>query len=191
MAPRPDIDQPTQAQIDAGRKDERWPDDNRIDVIGQNGNTGEHYDETQDLPIGHTVKFRRPMPPLLQNSMSASLSVQLLKQCASVQEDRGRQYDKAPHVVGGSGAVERSFQKTATAFNAITGKNLRGSEVALLLQLLKDVRQWQNPESVHFDSLLDGVSYASLKAEEFMLERGMTVLPGNEPVVDGGADDAE
>lgn len=24
-----------------------WPDENRIDVIGQNGNTGEHYDREQ------------------------------------------------------------------------------------------------------------------------------------------------
>lgn len=171
---RPDIDQPTEAQIAAGRKAEQWPDDSRIDAIGQNGNTGEHYDEMQDLPIGQTVKFRRPMPPMLQPQ---PLSVQFLSRCAEVQQERGKQYDKSPEVAGGSGKTERSFQKTATAFNAITGKNLRGSEVALLLQLLKDVRQWQNPGEPHVDSLLDGVSYASLKAEEFMLESGQETLP--------------
>ena len=53
----------------------------------------------------------------------------------------------------------------ATAFNAITGKSLTPAEVCLVLQIVKDVRQWSQ-DRLHEDSVLDGVSYASLKGEE-------------------------
>ena len=63
-------------------------------------------------------------------------------------------------------AVEnvRSAAKTAKAFNAITGKDITESEVWLLLQLLKDVRQWSR-EDYHQDSAEDCIAYAALKAE--------------------------
>lgn len=64
---------------------------------------------------------------------------------------------------------ERSAGKTATAFNAITGKDLTESDVWLLLQLLKDVRQWSKID-YHQDSAEDCIAYAALKAES--LERG-------------------
>lgn len=64
---------------------------------------------------------------------------------------------------------ERSAAKTAKAFNAITGKDITESEVWLLLQLLKDVRQWSR-EDYHQDSAEDCIAYASLKAES--LESG-------------------
>lgn len=59
---------------------------------------------------------------------------------------------------------ERSAVKTAQAFNAITGKDLTEAEVFLLLQILKDVRQWQKGIP-HQDSLEDCIAYAALKAE--------------------------
>ena len=148
----------------------------RIDVIGQNGNDGLHYQKAAAAAgslegiIGQAVKLRRPMPLCLQKQ---PLSVQLLDKCKQVQEQRGIQYDCKPGVVGGSMQAERSFQRVATAFNAITGKNLRGSEVALLQQILKDVRQWSNIDQLHIDSLVDGTSYSSLKAEELMREHGV------------------
>lgn len=64
---------------------------------------------------------------------------------------------------------ERSASKTAMAFNAITGKDITESEVWLLLQLLKDVRQWSR-EDYHQDSAEDCIAYAALKAES--LESG-------------------
>ncbi len=75
-------------------------------------------------------------------------------------KERANTYDQS----GG----ERSAAKTALAFNAITGKDLTESEVWLLLQLLKDVRQWSR-ESYHQDSAEDCIAYAALKAES--LER--------------------
>ena len=59
---------------------------------------------------------------------------------------------------------ERSAAKTAKAFNVITGKDITESEVWLLLQLLKDVRQWSR-EDYHQDSAEDCIAYAALKAE--------------------------
>lgn len=95
------------------------------------------------------------------NNRNASIG--FLCEAVRVQTERGKQYDQKD-------TGERSFQRVAIAFNAITGRNLRGSEIALIQQLLKDVRQWTNPHRAHMDSLLDGVSYAALKAEEVLAE---------------------
>lgn len=79
-----------------------------------------------------------------------------LAQAAALQEERGKNYDQS----GG----ERSADRIAAAFTAITGKEITPAEVYLLLQILKDVRQWSAP-AYHHDSALDCVSYAALKAE--------------------------
>ena len=75
-------------------------------------------------------------------------------------EQRGKDYDQQDG--------ERSMGKTVIAFNAITGKQLTEAEGWLLLQLLKDVRQWTSP-SYHHDSALDCVAYSALKAEALVL----------------------
>ena len=77
---------------------------------------------------------------------------------------RGKDYHKR-----GSDAQaqqERSFAATAAAYNAITGQSVTPAEVCLMLQILKDVRQWSQPDRLHRDSVLDCVGYAALKAEE-------------------------
>ena len=51
-----------------------------------------------------------------------------------------------------------------TAFNIVTGRDLTEAEGWLLLQILKDVRQWQRP-GFHEDSADDCIAYAALKAE--------------------------
>jgi len=84
-------------------------------------------------------------------------STYFLRAAIDVQAERGKQYD-APD-------GERSMGRTVQAFNAITGRDLTEAEGWLLLQVLKDVRQWQNPDKFHEDSALDGVAYSSLKAE--------------------------
>lgn len=60
-------------------------------------------------------------------------SADYLAECLKVQQERGKQYDA-------SGTGERSFDAAAEAFNCITGKDLRGSDVCLLLQMVKYVR---------------------------------------------------
>ena len=81
---------------------------------------------------------------------------QLLTKAAQLMEERGKQYDKPEG--------ERSMGKCVSAFNIITGHSLTEAEGWLLLQLLKDVRQWQRP-GYHQDSAEDCIAYAALKAE--------------------------
>lgn len=80
-----------------------------------------------------------------------------LSKAAALMDERGKQYDQPQG--------ERSMGRAVAAFNAITGKNLTEPEGWLLLQVLKDVRQWQNPATFHADSAEDCVAYAALKAE--------------------------
>lgn len=119
-----------------------WPDEKRIDVIGTNGNTGESY--------------RANQPKTAADYLAA---------CANVQLERGRQYDA-------SGTGERSFDAAAEAFNCVTGKNLRGSDVCLILEMVKLVRQYSDPTRLHADSVLDKVSYSALWAEQITAELG-------------------
>lgn len=85
-------------------------------------------------------------------------AVELLEQGKNIMQQRGVEYET-------SGEQERSFNSVAVAFNAITGKDLSAAEVALLLQVLKDVRQWSQ-DRLHEDSVIDCVNYAALKGEE-------------------------
>lgn len=79
-----------------------------------------------------------------------------LLRAAAIMEERGNTYDQK----GG----ERSMGKTVQAFNAITGHRLSEADGWLLMECLKNVRQWQRPE-FHQDSADDGVAYSALKAE--------------------------
>lgn len=90
-------------------------------------------------------------------------AVDYLNECVEVQKQRGEQYDS-------SGTGERSFSACADAYNAITGGKLKGSDICLIFQILKDVRQYSNPSRLHEDSVLDKVSYSSLHAEELNKE---------------------
>jgi hypothetical protein len=118
-------------------EDEAWADaERRMDTIGQNGNTAEHYEE---LPA---IKYTRT-------------AEQFLSQAADLLIERGKQYDKP--------SGERSMGSTVKAFNAITNKTLSESEGWLFMSILKRVRQFQGP--YHQDSAEDAVSYSALEAE--------------------------
>lgn len=75
--------------------------------------------------------------------------------------ERGKEYDRTS---GNKAGRERSGGRVAEAFNAITGKDLTAAEVYLLLQCVKDVRQWSAP-AFHPDSAVDSVAFAALKSE--------------------------
>ncbi len=131
------------SSLDFRKRPPEWPEnDDRISAIAQNGNTGEHYQDSQP-----------------------KTAAEFLNACAAVQSERGKQYDA-------SGTGERSFAAAASAFNAATGKQLTGSDVCLLLTMVKLVRQYSSPDRLHQDSLLDGVSYLSLWAEMLTKELG-------------------
>ena len=90
-----------------------------------------------------------PAPP--------ATATEFLNKANSIMTERAAQYDQP----GG----ERSMGRAVGAFNTITGRDLTEAEGWLLLQVLKDVRQWQNPATFHRDSAEDSVAYAALKTE--------------------------
>lgn len=92
---------------------------------------------------------------------------EFLLRAAEIMEERGKQYDKADG--------ERSMGKCVAAFNAVTGRDLTEAEGWLLLQILKDVRQWQRP-GFHRDSAEDCIAYAALKAEALCSSDSVTEL---------------
>ncbi len=87
----------------------------------------------------------------------ALTSLDFLSKAKQIQKIRSQEYNKEK---------ERSFAKVAESFNAVTGNTLKSSDICLILATLKLVRQYSNPTTIHDDSLLDFVSYASLWAEE-------------------------
>lgn len=101
-----------------------------------------------------TVFIRRNTP---------STSVEFLQSCIDVQAERGKQYDP-------KGDKERSFATVASMFNEVRSTELKGSDICLILEFVKLVRQYADPSRVHDDSLLDKVSYSSLWAEELKRE---------------------
>ena len=117
---------------------------------------GENYEITIGI-YPNEYDFTMPSKKHLQKAKD------FLTESIKVQRERCKQY-------GARKKDERSFAAVATAFNAITGNTLQGSDICLILQILKDVRQYSNPAQLHTDSLLDKVSYASLHAEELNKE---------------------
>ena len=85
----------------------------------------------------------------------------VLTSAKETMEERGKQYD--------SPEGERSFDKVAQAYSAVSGKQLAGSDVALILALVKIVRD-QTGKNPHEDSLVDLVAYAALYFEQRMGE---------------------
>jgi hypothetical protein len=81
---------------------------------------------------------------------------EFLKAALRIQEERGKEYDKPEG--------ERSMGAVVVAFNAITGQDITEAQGWLLMEILKNVRLF-TATGFHCDSALDGVSYASLKAE--------------------------
>lgn len=91
-------------------------------------------------------------------------AINFLDNASSLLKERGKTYDTK----GG----ERSAAKVATAFNAVTGRDLSASEVWLILLLLKEVRQFSRKE-YHQDSAEDAVAYTALMAEELNNENNI------------------
>lgn len=92
-------------------------------------------------------------------------SKDFLNACIQVQNERGAEYEQ-------NNTQERSFDYVADMFNAAKNRrtNLTGSDIALILDCLKKVRQNANPDRIHYDSLLDSTSYTSLWAEAVVKE---------------------
>lgn len=102
---------------------------------------------------GVITKINEVEPPSFPKTAS-----DYLKDGADLLSERGKQYDKS--------GQERSMEKIVRIFNDMTGQDLTTVQGWYFMQVLKDVRFFQNTETVHEDSLLDKISYAALLAEE-------------------------
>lgn len=89
-------------------------------------------------------------------------SIDFLDEVKAIQSQRAAEYEQD----GG----ERSFAKVATVFNTYTGKDLQPSDIALMLEILKNVR-FYSQDGYHSDSVVDKISYGSLWAELVTEER--------------------
>jgi hypothetical protein len=103
------------------------------------------------------VPLPRIMPSMADDPDSGGTGAPgLLDKAARHMRDRAATYDKP----GG----ERSMSATVTAFNAITGHDLRESEGWLLQALLKMVRS-ETRDEPHADSVEDLIAYSALFGE--------------------------
>lgn len=84
----------------------------------------------------------------------------LLDAAANHMRDRAATYDKPEG--------ERSMLQTVAIFNQFHGTALTEAQGWHLMQILKDVRMFANPEQPHRDSVEDCVAYAALKGEAFL-----------------------
>lgn len=166
---------------------QQWPSESRIDIIGTNGNTAEHYmDETlhettrkhyeTQVELAARIKAEleakqkaeveaREKAELILSAMSdagvkektITSASDFLSEGLRILSERGKQYDP-------SGTKEMSFDNVAEAFNCLTNSRLKASDICLLLALLKVVRQ-NASKSFHEDSAVDFVNYAALHGE--------------------------
>lgn len=111
------------------------------------------------LSMKQKAAWSRDSISVHSKSADKQKAIQLLENGAKVLKERGQTYST-------DGEQERSFNSVSKAFNAITGKNITPAEVCLMLQILKDVRQWAQPNRLHEDSVIDGLNYSALKGEE-------------------------
>lgn len=106
---------------------------------------------------GACLSLRKQVEAMRNSDVvAAQQAPDFLRRAADIMAERGKQYDQPEG--------ERSMGKCVAAFNIVTGRNLTEAEGWLLLQILKDVRQWQRP-GFHLDSADDCIAYAALKAE--------------------------
>ena len=123
-------------------KSPEWPDEERIDRIGR--------DRTSD-DLGH------------YEATELTTAADFLSAGLEILSQRGEQY--------GNDGRECSFPQAAEAFNAITGHSLKGSDICLIIALVKQVRQYAQPGRFHEDSAVDGVNYLALQSELLKKER--------------------
>lgn len=93
--------------------------------------------------------------------MQPKTAMEFLKKGLVLLEQRGKEYTTTEE------EAERSFASVAACFKAKTGIGLTPAHVCLLLQDLKDIRQFSQ-DRLHRDSIEDCVNYAALKAEELV-----------------------
>ena len=105
------------------------------------------------------LKEQQPDSPLMSDIdicvAHGHTSKEYLRKVADTQDDRAAEYDS-------DGGAERSMGKVVQMFNTLTGLSISETDGWRFMEILKMVRAQGR---YHEDSLVDGVSYASLAAE--------------------------
>lgn len=117
--------------------------------VGEIQQTNDEY----EFFNGVIAKINEVEPPSFPKTAS-----DYLKDGADLLSERGKQYDKS--------GQERSMEKIVRIFNDMTGQDLTTVQGWYFMQVLKDVRFFQNQIKAHADSLLDKINYAALMTEE-------------------------
>lgn len=117
-----------------------------------------------------SVRHVKKAPPEVESKIQQVVdkhfspkSTDLLNEVKLIQEERGNEYEQR--------GTERSFAKIATIYNTLRGADLKPSDVALILAILKDVR-FYSQDGLHRDSVIDKISYSALWGELILEERG-------------------
>ena len=121
------------------------------------------YVDYQERPVKKvSPEIEQEIQTVVDNHFTPT-SINLLDEVKSIQEQRAAEYEQSQG--------ERSFAKIATIYNTLRGADLKPSDIALILSILKDVRLYSQ-DGLHRDSVIDKISYASLWGELIMEERG-------------------
>lgn len=125
---------------------ENWSeeDERRMDVIGSNGNSAEHYSE-----LDKQITSNQPT------------AADFLKAGIRHMQDRASTYD--------SPQGERSMAATVEAFYSVTGVSMTEEQGWLFMALLKAVRSQQGDYKA--DNYEDGCAYFALAGEAASKER--------------------
>ncbi len=119
------------------------------------------FEMRPDLVI-ERLRDQNKQPTTTPERIYDKSSIDFLEEVKGIQSQRASEYEQD----GG----ERSFAKVATVFNTYTAMQLQPSHVALILEILKNVR-FYSQDGYHSDSVVDKISYASLWAELVTKER--------------------
>lgn len=127
----------------------------------------EIYDDFEMRPAKPMMSLKQVVKQLHPDAFAPEdtkhkSSIDFLDEVKAIQSQRAAEYEQD----GG----ERSFAKVATVFNTYTGKDLQPSDIALMLEILKNVR-FYSQDGYHSDSVVDKISYGSLWAELVTGER--------------------
>lgn len=151
-----------------GNKEYHWTGDNWADTVYET--TKEHQERASDFqmrPAKPMMSLKQVVKQLHPDAFAPEdtkhkTSIDFLDEVKAIQSQRAAEYEQD----GG----ERSFAKVATVFNTYTGKDLQPSDIALMLEILKNVR-FYSQDGYHSDSVVDKISYGSLWAELVTEER--------------------
>jgi hypothetical protein len=102
-------------------------------------------------PYGELDAMMRDALPKPQSALAADVC----HTAGDLLAERGLKYDRPD---GGT-----SMDRAVEAYNAITGDHMTEAKGWLLMQLLKDCRQWSH-DGYHADSAEDAIAFAALKA---------------------------